>query len=265
MPKAKSGETSTKTTPVKKTRAKTARTARPARESARITQAKPRRVKSQGKAEAGETSLSEAQNHVVASKFTGKAPASPPSRPTLPASYGESHLLLLARDPQTLFAAWDLAPAAVDSLKSRIGSRAFAVSTLTLRLSRAGGGTSLIHLPKKARSRYLAIDGGPSYVAELGFTTPAGRFEAAAAAGPCFVPMGAARVSSAEIPPRAVLSYNEARALALARRNAGEGQGGRGGVAPARSTTSRGATYTRASIAASAARVIGGASDLYRR
>jgi len=264
MRKAKDGETTVKTTAAKRTRTKTVAGAPPARKRTRAVQSKPRVVKPRTKVLASEPSLSEAQNHVVASKFSGNAQAKAPVRPTLPSSYGESHLLLLARDPQTLFAAWDLAPAAVDSLKKSIGSRAFAVSTLTLRLTRAGGDTSLVHLPKKARSRYLAIDGGPSYVAELGFTTPTGRFEPAAAAGPCFVPMGAARSAGGESPARAVLSYNEARALALARRNAGEASGGRGANAPARSAASRGPAYPTGSSGAPA-RVIGGASDLYRR
>lgn len=195
---------------------------------------------------------------MVASKFASVETAPPKARPTLPASYGESHLLLLVRDPQTLFAAWDMAPSTIEALKARLGRRGFAVSTLTLRLTRAGGGTSVLHLGKKARSRYLKITGGPSFMAEVGFTTPAGRFELVARSAPCFVPMGPlARQESIEAGRRAVLGYREARAVAR-----------RGGLAPnpggsrVRTNPPAGAASPAASLAP---RVLGGASDLYRR
>jgi hypothetical protein len=209
-----------------------------------------------------EASISEAQSQVVASKFAGAEtpPGKPLARPTLPASYGESHLLLLVRDPQTLFAAWDIAPSTMDALKGRLGRRGLAVSTLTLRLTRAGGGTSVIHVGNRARSRYLKIEGGPSFMAEVGFTTPAGRFELVARSAPCFVPMGPlARPAVGDSPRRAVLGYREARALIRS-----------GGV----SRTSAAAARARARAAResggsdrvlSAPRNLGGASDLYRR
>jgi len=209
--------------------------------------------------------IEDAQSQVVASKFATAetAPAKSPVRPTLPATYGESHLLLLVRDPQTLFAAWDMAPSTIESLKARLGRRGFAVSTLTLRLTRAGGGASVLHVGKKTRSRYLKIEGGPSFVAEIGFTTPAGRFELVARSAPCFVPMGpVARQEAVEAGRRAVFGYREA--IAVARR---------GGVSP-NPGPGPGATRSRAHpsaedaaspAAAAAPRVLGGASDLYRR
>ena len=195
----------------------------------------------------------------MASKFVPVETARAKPRPTLPSSYGESHLLLLVRDPQTLFAAWDMAPSTIEALKARLGRRGFAVSTLTLRLTRAGGGASVLHVGKKARSRYLKIDGGPSFIAEIGFTTPAGRFELVARSAPCFVPMGPiARAEAIEAGRRAVVGYREARALAR-----------RGGVPP-----NPGATRARPNPSTDGAaspavtlvpRVLGGASDLYRR
>ena len=105
---------------------------------------------------------------MVASKFRTELPVPKPRPlPTLPSSYGESHLLLLVRDPQTLFAAWDIAPSTIEALKSRLGRRGFAVSTLTLRLTRAGGHASVLHVSKRARSRYLKIDGGPERIVTL--------------------------------------------------------------------------------------------------
>ncbi len=202
--------------------------------------------------------MSEEQAQVVASKFAGPEASSqrPLARPTLPSTYGESHLLLLVRDPQTLFAAWDIAASTLEALKGRLGRRGFAVSTLTLRLTRAGGGTSIIHVANKTRSRYIKIDGGPSFVAEIGFTTPAGRFELLARSAPCFVPMGPlARQAAGESARRAVVRYREARALS----RAALARGNPGGAGRAVSGNLKG------SAASAAARVLGGASDLYRR
>jgi hypothetical protein len=213
-----------------------------------------------------EPSMSEVQTRVVAAKFTGAKDAKGAvgkraARPSLPTSYGESHLLLLVRDPETLFAAWDVAPAVVDGLKARIGARAYAVSTLTLRVTRAGGTTKEFHLGKRARTRYLKIDGGPSFVAEIGFTTPAGRFELVARSAPCFVPWGPnARPEPLGTEPRAVLGYREA--LTLARR--GVSPGAAGGSADPRAVPPVAGSMT-SSGASSGIRVLGGASDLYRR
>ena len=209
--------------------------------------------------------IEDAQSRVVASKFAGveAAQSKPPVRRTLPASYGESRLLLLARDPQTLFAAWDMAPSTVESLQARLGRRGFAVSTLTLRLTRAGGGATVMHVGKRARSRYLKIDPGPFFIAEIGFTTPVGRFEFVARSAPCFVPMGPlARQASIETGHRAVLGYREAMAVAR-----------RGGLAPnprpvagvTRALPNPSTDGAASPALTLAPRVVGGASDLYRR
>lgn len=243
-----------------------------------------------------EAAISAAQSNVVASKFRTDGPAPKPAvRPTLPLSYGESHLLLLVRDPQTLFAAWDMSPLMVESLKARLGRRAFAVSTLTLRLTRAGGGTDVVHVSKKVRSRYLKIDGGPSFVGEIGFTTPTGRFEQVARSAPCFVPMGAARRSeSLEAGQATVRGYREA--FRPARREAmtsspgdvvaraGAGPLNEGGSSPSDSPSPGASAVSRATPTPTpspktsgpttsgsatprfaATSVLGGASDLYRR
>ena len=202
------------------------------------------------------TAIEDAQSQVVASKFANAdaPPAKPTARPILPATYGESHLLLLVRDPQTLFAAWDVSAATTEALKSRLGRRGFAVSNLTLRLTRSGGPTTVVHAGKKARSQYLKIDGGPSYVAEIGFTTPAGQFEFVARSAPCFVPMGPlARHEAAEAERRAV-GYREAAAL---RR--------RGGLGPDPGPGARARRGASGDSPSSSGRDLGGASDLYRR
>ena len=266
MPKAKEVvEKKPKTTRKAATKPATPVTRKPRSSKA---PAAPRRSSTKAKPAAGEPQVAQAQAQaeVVASKFapTKARRARPLRKPSLPASYGESHLLLLARDPETLFAAWDMAPEGIEAIKARIGKRAFAVSTLTLRLTRAGGTTSLTHVGKKSRSKYLKIEGGPSFMAEIGFTTPAGRFEFIARSAPCFTPMGAPGrqgLLGGASPP--VLSYREARARARARR----GQSSVLATADSAPGAFRYGAFGSGAAGAqpSAARTIGGASDLYRR
>jgi hypothetical protein len=207
-------------------------------------------------------SLPNAQARVVASKFAGPetAPKRKP-RPSLPSTYGESRVLLLARDPHTLFAAWDMSREAVEGLKARIGNRSFAVSTLTLRMTPAGGLPSIFHLEKRARSRYLRIEGGASFVAEIGFTTPSGRFEFVARSAPCSVPLGIDRGDpEGETSGRSVVSYRNAITL-LRRGEALRSPGKPGRANGGASGSARKATPPPLA----SARVLGGASDLYRR
>ncbi|MEO8361111.1 MAG: DUF4912 domain-containing protein [Vicinamibacteria bacterium] len=225
------------------------------------------------------------QAKVVAAKFVGQetSRSRPRPRPTLPSTYGESHILLLARDPQTLFAAWDMSPSSVSALKSRIGGRAFAVSSLTLRLIRTGGLVTTYHVSKRARSRYLKIDGGsPSFIIEIGFSTPAGQFELVARSAPCAVPVGLnARQDWPGTARRAVLGYREARVIAKQSLAVHASAGGllRGATRVVRSTQAGVARANHAGVARSnhagvaprptgsspSQRVLGGASDLYRR
>lgn len=186
----------------------------------------------------------------------------------LPPTYGESHVLLLARDPKTLFAAWDLSPSFTESLKSRIGRRAFAVSTQTLRLIPGEGETTVLEVEKQDRTRYLSVSGASSFIAEIGFTTPAGRFEFAARSSPCFVPMNdPAPGRSGETASRLLVRYREAASLA----RAGVRLASVGRLVGSRSLGQTGALARPAAgsrIPASrraAASVLGGASDLYRR
>lgn len=229
-------------------------------------------------APAAEATLARAQADVVAAKFQGDA-AAPRPRPTLPLSYGESHLLLLPRDPQTLFASWDLAPSLIESLKSRLGARGFAVSTLTLRLSPTEGEPVVFHVGRKVRSRYLKVAGGVSFTAEIGFTTPTGHFELAARSVPCFLPLGPARSAFIAHPAPAVASYRAAtvaaKAVAAAAPDTPASVTGSGvssspaNGSTATATTAATSTPRGAAVvpfrAPSTPRTLGGASDLYRR
>ncbi len=260
MPKLKSESGTVKKAAIKRAPKKTGLLAAPAKRTP-VARKKPLPKT----ARPAEPSISEAQSTVVASKLRTEGQALPPTPlPTLPSSYGESHLLLLVRDPHTLFAAWDVSPSTVDALKARIGARGYAVSNLTLRLTRAMGSATTFHLGKKVRSRYLKIDGGPSYIAEIGLTPPSGRFELIARSTPCFVPQGASPHQDwPGTKRRAVLGYREARVLAqrgLVPVNADGTPRKRTPPAP----SARAADRTT-SLGGAAPRVLGGASDLYRR
>jgi len=188
----------------------------------------------------------------------------------LPSTYGESHVLLLARDPQTLFAAWDLAPSVSEDLKARIGRRAFAVSSLTLRLIPAQGEPGVFRVDRQDRSRYLKVSGASSFIAEIGYTTPAGRFQLAARSAPCFVPMKeSAPARSGETATRLLVRYREASALARVGVNLG-GVARAGSVRPVRGDATGRARPKAVPEPSSfpgpaSALVLGGASDLYRR
>jgi hypothetical protein len=100
-----------------------------------------------------------------------------------PESYGKNRVRLLVKDPEWLFAHWDMDPGALAAVRKEIGERAMALARLTLRLSDAvNGGATVILLPRTARAWYIHADGtARSYRAELGFTLPSGEFHSLAA------------------------------------------------------------------------------------
>jgi hypothetical protein len=95
-----------------------------------------------------------------------------------PETYGQNRVRLLVKDPQWLFAHWDVDPAVFGSLRSELGERAAALSRLTLKVTDPDhGGGMVIHLPENARSWYLRADRARrTYLAELGLTLPSGEY-----------------------------------------------------------------------------------------
>jgi hypothetical protein len=95
-----------------------------------------------------------------------------------PESYGVNRVRLLVKDPEWLFAYWDVNPASLGDLGQGLGERALAVSRLTLRIKDpVHGGSSDILLPPGARWWYVRGDSASrSYRAELGVTLPSGEF-----------------------------------------------------------------------------------------
>lgn len=95
-----------------------------------------------------------------------------------PETYGVNRVRLLVKDPDWLFAHWDVDPKVLDAMKKSMGERAMALSRLTLRVVDPGnGGSSDILLPAGARGWYIRADAARrSYKAELGVTLPSGEF-----------------------------------------------------------------------------------------
>jgi hypothetical protein len=95
-----------------------------------------------------------------------------------PETYGVDRVRLLVKDPEWIFAYWDLSTTSVDSLRRELGERGMALTRLTLRITDPGhGGTSVILLPYGARAWYVRADAAPrSYRAQLGWTLPSGQF-----------------------------------------------------------------------------------------
>ena len=173
-----------------------------------------------------------------------------------PESYGVNRVRLLVKDPEWLFAHWDVDPAVLVTLRRDLGERALALSRLTLRLSdTAEGGSTVILLPKSARAFYIRADGAArSYQAELGLTLPSGEFRALAASNT----VGTPRVGPSPEPAHARVRFDRtgnhvaqaALAFAASRAIAGRKAGGPGGARSA-----QGRQDARP----------GGASDTFRR
>ena len=176
-----------------------------------------------------------------------------------PESYGVNRVRLLVKDPEWLFAHWDVDPAVLASLRMDLGERALALSRLTLRLSDAfEGGSTVILLPKGARGFYIRADGAArSYQAELGLTLPSGEFRQLAASNTVGTPRVGPFPEEASVRVRfhrSGLHVTEAaRALGASRATAGRMTDTR--VVPEHAGPGPGGKGTRR----------GGASDTYRR
>ncbi len=192
-----------------------------------------------------------------------------------PESYGQNRIRLLVRDPEWIFAYWDVKPQTLEDLAKRVGERALALSRLTLRVvDPVSGGSSDILLPAGARWWYVRTDSARrTYRAELGITLPSGEFRRLAESNTVVTP----RVGPSPERARRRMSYRDASELAPAAAAAAGRRGPRarpreravgGGVsrrsdsgatpgAPARARAERGG--------ASDSFRPGGASDAFKR
>jgi hypothetical protein len=193
-----------------------------------------------------------------------------------PETYGVNRVRLLVRDPEWIFAYWDVDPKAMKDLGKSLGERALALSRLTLRvLDPVSGGSNDILLPPGARWWYVRTDSARrTYRAELGVTLPSGEFRRLAESNTVVTP----RVGPSPERARRRMSYRDARELppsaaeaaGLAERETGraerpwEAKSVDGADAPAESRRGGASDAFRPGGASDAFRPAG-ASDTYRR
>jgi hypothetical protein len=144
-----------------------------------------------------------------------------------PESYGVNRVRLLVRDPEWVFAYWDVSAETMKGLARSLGERAFKLSRLTLRvLDPVSGGTTDILLPSGSRWWYIRTDAARrTYRAEIGVTLPSGEFRRLAESNAVVTP----RVGPSRERARRRLSYagagdlppEEAAAAGKADRGAG--------------------------------------------
>jgi len=131
-----------------------------------------------------------------------------------PESYGQNRVRLLVRDPEWIFAYWDVKPESLEELAKSMGERALALSRLTLRVvDPVSGGSSDILLPAGARWWYVRTDAARrTYRAELGVMLPSGEFRRLAESNTVVTP----RVGPSPERARRRMSYGDASELAPA-------------------------------------------------
>jgi hypothetical protein len=95
-----------------------------------------------------------------------------------PESYHVNRVRLLVKDPDWIFAYWDVDPNALEDIGRTVGERSIALARLSLRVSDPqNGGSTDILLPAGARWWYVRADSATrSYRAELGVILPSGEF-----------------------------------------------------------------------------------------
>jgi len=156
------------------------------------------------------------EDRIRAAKFVPRELRGGPDeeRFLFPESYGVDRVRLLVRDPEWIFAYWDVSSDSMKGLVKTLGERAYALSRLTLRVvDPVSGGQSDILLPPGARWWYIRSDvARRTYRAEIGVTLPSGEFRRLAQSNTVVTP----RVGPSREAPERRLSYREAAELQVA-------------------------------------------------
>jgi hypothetical protein len=198
-----------------------------------------------------------------------------------PRSYEVDRVRLLVKDPDWLFAYWDVNPRSLEAIRDTLGERSAVLSRLTLRIKDpVNGGTSVVYLPEGARSWYVRTDSSRrSYRAELGLTLPTGEFRSLAESNTVVTPrVGPSRERATrvltyrqafEVPREAALAVvaEEIRSASSAARpwiGAAPGAGPDAGVVP-QATDGEGKADAGDARGASDVFRPGGASETFRR
>lgn len=178
-----------------------------------------------------------------------------------PETYGVNRIRLLVRDPEWIFAYWDVNPEGMRELARQIGERTLALSRLTLRVvDPVSGASTDILLPPGARWWYIRTDSARrTYRAELGVTMPSGEFRRIAESNTVVTP----RVGPSSDRVRRRMHYADAWEIPLAEVEAAAAADERAGLA--RGPWAPGAVEgAEAPAETERSQDAGGASDAFR-
>ena len=133
-----------------------------------------------------------------------------------PESYGQSRIRLLVKDPEWLFAHWDVDPQSLARVRQELGERASALSRLTLRVTDPHNGGESRHPAARGRALLVRARGRrrAQLPGQLGLTLPSGEFRSLAESNTVRTPRSG---PSAEGAPRRA-RYDGADAWPPARR-----------------------------------------------
>jgi hypothetical protein len=133
-----------------------------------------------------------------------------------PETYESDRVRLLVKDPEWLFAHWDVSPASWQGVRASLGERALALSRLTLKVEDPGNGAlSVVLLPEGARSWYVRTQvDHRAYRAQLGLTTPSGEFRRLATSNVVVAP----RVGPAPVRATRRVAVSQAAEIAAEKR-----------------------------------------------
>jgi hypothetical protein len=127
----------------------------------------------------------------------------------IPDSYGETYMRAMPRDPQWLFAYWEISEATRKELRANMGESAFSSAKMIVRLVDVTDinydGTNAeryvdIEINEFANNWYVQVpESGRSYVLELGFLSTTGKFYCATRSNVISVPrMGVSQLQDEE-------------------------------------------------------------------
>jgi hypothetical protein len=94
----------------------------------------------------------------------------------IPADYGVTRIVAMAKDPNWLFSYWEITAERFAQLEKKFGSE-WTKCTMALRIyNRSGKGYFDIGIGYEARAWYIGVDGGGRYQVAIGVLTPGGKF-----------------------------------------------------------------------------------------
>jgi hypothetical protein len=109
-----------------------------------------------------------------------------PETKTLPQAYGTRRLLLLARDPHSLYAHWDITRAQLNEYQAAAAGGQLAIRVLSLPTMTQVADVSL---SPEAQDQFIKVpQAGATYVAELGYYGPQGEWVSVATSPPALTP-----------------------------------------------------------------------------